>query len=404
MLLTIAIAGVAVILLLPTVSDVMSLARVLTRRAAAPSTNLGALQRLLFLVPAHNEELLLAGCVRSLRSQEYTHDRRRIVVIADNCTDRTAAVARAEGAECLERRDPEHPSKPHAIAWALTQLPVQAYDAVVIVDADTIVDPGFAGELNAVGPLRSMAVQAYFGLSNPMESPITRMSAVLAAGIHLYAYQLKQRAGLNVPLVGNGMAVGTEVLATHGWQAFSICEDWEMFALLTANQVRIAGAPRARIYAQEAHSLDESATQRQRWTAGRVAVLFHVGPRLLTRGGIRGHQRLDAIGELASPGPALHLGIVSVLGAAALLFQPAGTGLLLAALAASLLRPAVYALLALAGDSNPLQALRAFVYLPIYVVWRIGNAARAVRLIRNGPWIRTKRHQTGAAETAAGPG
>jgi cellulose synthase/poly-beta-1,6-N-acetylglucosamine synthase-like glycosyltransferase len=264
MFLTIVLAGVAVVLLAPTLSDLLSLARVAIGAVApAPPRSPGA-QRLLFLVPAHNEELLLAGCVRSLHTQAYTHDQRRVVVIADNCTDRTAAVARVENKECLERRDPEHPGKPHAIAWALTQLPVQAYDAVVIVDADTIVDPSFAAEISAVGPLRSIAVQAYFGLSNPTESPITRMSAVLAAAIHRFAYPLKQRAGLNVPLVGNGMAVGTEVLATHGWHAFSICEDWEMFALLTANHVKIAGAPRARMYAQETHSLDERNTQHQR--------------------------------------------------------------------------------------------------------------------------------------------
>lgn len=397
MLLTIVLAGVAVILLAPTASDLLSLARCAIRPVTPAPPRSRDAQRLLFLVPAHDEELLLAGCIRSLHTQAYTHDQRRVVVIADNCTDRTAAVARVEGAECLERRDPEHPGKPHAIAWALTQLPVQAYDAVVIVDADTIVDPSFAAELSAVGPLRSMAVQAYFGLSNPLESPITRMSAVLAAAIHRFAYPLKQRAGLNVPLVGNGMAVGTEVLATHGWHAFSICEDWEMFALLTANHVKIAGAPRARVYAQEAQSLDESATQRQRWTAGRLAVLLRIGPRLLTRGGIRMHERLDAVGELASPGPALHLGIVLVLGTVALLLHPAGAGLLVAALAASVVRPAVYTSIALVAEPNPAQALRAFAFLPIYVLWRIGNAARAVRLLRNGPWIRTQRHQPGGA-------
>ena len=167
------------------------------------------------------------------------------------------------------------------------------------------------------------------------------MSAVLATATHRFAYRLKRRAGLNVPLVGNGMAVGTDVLARHGWHAFSICEDWEMYALLTERGVAIAGAPRARVYAQEARSLQESGTQRERWTAGRLSGLARVGPRLLSSRRLTFAQRLDAIAELAVPGPALHLGAVVVLALVAWLCNPPASAGLLAALAASLARPAL---------------------------------------------------------------
>jgi hypothetical protein len=275
----------------------------------------------------------------------------------------------------------------------LDQLPVAEYDAVVIVDADTMVDPDFATQLAAAGPLRAKAVQAFFDISNPGESPITRMAAVLATATHRFAYPLKQRAGLNVPLVGNGMAVGTHVLARHGWQAFSICEDIEMYAVLTEYGVPIECVPRAHLRAQEARSLRQSSTQRQRWTAGRFTVLARVGARLLHNPHVGIHQKLDAIAELVTPGPALHLGLVVVLGLAGVVLHPPAGAVLVGALAASLLRPAAYTFAALAVDPRPLRAVLAFAFLPIYAVWRIGTAARALRMVGDSPWIRTPRHR-----------
>lgn len=393
------LALAAAVLLAPSVSDLVSLAWAMTRQrprtapASAPATR----QRLLFLVPAHNEELLIESCVRSLLALAYPAVAFDVTVIADNCSDRTAARARAAGARCLERHDPGLRGKPHAIAWALERLPVARYDAAVIVDADTVLDPGFAHQLDASGPLRARAAQAFFDLSNPNESPITRMAAVLATAIHGFAYPLKQRAGLNVPLVGNGMAVGTDVLARHGWRAFSICEDWEMYALLTARGVPIVGVPDARLRAQEARSLRQSSTQRQRWTAGKLTVLARLGPRLSFSPHIGIRQKLDALAELAAPGPALHLGLVLLLGLACAALRPPAGAILLGALGASLLRPTVYTLVALRRDPNPAAALRAFAFLPVYALWRIATAMRALRRVGDAPWVRTQRHEHGGA-------
>jgi cellulose synthase/poly-beta-1,6-N-acetylglucosamine synthase-like glycosyltransferase len=383
---------VATVLLLPTVSDVISLLRVALHRGAPPRPGGEPVPRLLMLVPAHNEELLIESCVRSLRLLAYPPTRFSVVVIADNCSDRTAELARAAGARCLERHDVEHPGKPHALAWALQQLPVREYDAVVIVDADTTVDPDFAASLATAAPLDTKAVQAFFDLRNPEESPLTRMAAVLATATHRFAYPLKQRAGLNVPLVGNGMCFGTRVLAEHGWHAFSICEDWEMYALLTERGVPIECVPTAHVYAQEAQSLRQSSSQRQRWTAGRLTVLARVGPRIVQSSRISVRQKIDALGELAVPGPALHLGTVVLVGAITAALQPPGAMLLLAALAGSLLRPVVYAITALAAQPDPARAARAFAFLPFYAVWRIGTAVQALRMVGDKPWIRTQRH------------
>jgi len=388
--LSVLIGLLAVLLLLPTISDLVSLVRLaLGKRPAkrAPAQ----LPRLLFLVPAHDEEGGIESCVRSLMALRYPADRFAAVVVADNCTDRTPALARAAGAMCLERHDRALPGKPRAIAWALQQLPVNEFDAVVIIDADTVVDPGFGPALAVAAPVRDRAFQAYFDVRNPGDSPLTRMNAVLAAANYRFAYALKRRVGLNAPLMGNGMCLGSAVLAEHGWQAFTIAEDWELYALYTMLGVSIESLPGAHLYSQEARSLRQSSTQRQRWTAGKLTVLKRLIGRLLLSRKIGFTQKLDALAELTAPGPVLHLGLVVVIGALTALLQPPAASWLLLALGASVVRPAVYTIAGLAVQSEPLRATLAFAFLPFYLVWRLGNAVAALGQLGDKPWVRTAR-------------
>src|SRR6186997_2180246 len=133
---------VVFVLWMPLISELLSL--VVGRGRAARAESQGDLPRLLFLVPAHNEELLIASCVRSLLGMTYPSNRRRIVVIADNCSDATARIVREQGVEAMERVDPRSPGKPRAIAWTLDQIDLREWDACVIVDADSTVAPAFA--------------------------------------------------------------------------------------------------------------------------------------------------------------------------------------------------------------------------------------------------------------------
>jgi hypothetical protein len=334
---------------------------------------------------------MIESCVRSLSGLRYPAGRFMVVVVADNCTDRTAVLARAAGAECLERDDRTLPGKPRAIAWALTQLQVDAFDAVIIIDADTVVDPGFGPALADAAPIAGRAFQAYFDVLNPGDSLLTRMATVLAAANYRFAYALKRRVGLNAPLLGNGMCLGTAVLATHGWKAFTIAEDWELYALYTTQGVPIESLQTAHLYAQEARSLKQSSTQRRRWTAGKLTVLGRQVGRLLASRKIGIAQKLDAVAELSGPGPVVHLGLVIVVGALTALLRPPGTDWLLVALAASVVRPTIYTMAGLTVQPDPLRCALAFAFLPFYLVWRLGAAVAALWQLGDKPWVRTAR-------------
>ena len=388
--LSIALVLLFVVLALPTVSDLVSLVRISIRRGRRTGTTTPGSPQFLFLVPAHDEELLLPSCLQSLRRLRYPRERIEIVVIADNCRDRTADIAGAAGVRCLVRTAPNEAGKPRAIAWALSQLRVTDYDAVVIVDADTEVDRKFAAQLAVAAPLARKALQPYNGVSNRSENALTRMAAVLSGANHGLAYVLKTRAGVNVPLSA-GMCVGSSVLAAHGWTAYSLSEDWELYALLTERGVSIEAVPGAQIYAQEAATLKAGASQRRRWTAGKLAVLAaHALPLIRSRQ-TRVAQKLDGLAELSAPGPIVHLCLVSVAETVALLLHPPAGNWLAAALLATLLRPVVYTLAALGRDPEPIRAIGAFAFLPFYAVWRLCIAVTTIPTLSSRAWIRTDR-------------
>ncbi|HCF58181.1 MAG TPA: glycosyl transferase family 2, partial [Myxococcales bacterium] len=137
-------------------------ARVSPPPAVAPTA------RFDFLVPAHDEEGGIARTVRSLLAVDYPAELRRVVVVADNCSDRTAERARQAGARVIERRDPERRGKGHALALAFEHSLQEGFaDAVVVVDADTVVAPNLPRAFAAHLAAGAQAMQAEYGVLNP---------------------------------------------------------------------------------------------------------------------------------------------------------------------------------------------------------------------------------------------
>lgn len=348
--------------------------------------------RLAFLVPAHDEELLIGPAVASLRAQQGAGAPTLVFVIADNCSDRTASLAQESGAVVLERRDPAHRGKPAAIEWALPRIPLAELDAVVIVDADTVVDPAFASGLQARGPLHDKAVQAHFGSSNAGESWLTRLGSLLEDVRYLGQYPLKRAAGLNVPLTGNGMSLGRGLLSRQAWVSDALTEDLELYARYTAAGEEVDFAPGAVLYAQEASTLGETRTQRSRWLVGKWQVLRRNALLLLTSSKIGPHQKLDAIAELVFPGPVVHAGVaILAAGFLGLSAAPVARAVSLLFLA-SILPTVAWSLWALARRPDRSALMLDLCRLPLYAVWRLWAGVTALTRGTRMPWERSPRH------------
>lgn len=381
---------VAIWLWLPLISELW--AKASYRRTSLPDS-LDSIPRLLFLVPAHDEEAIIAQCVHSIKGMDYPLDHIRIVVIADNCEDQTAEVARVEGVDCIERNNLLSVGKPHALAWAINLLKDSQWDACVIIDADTVVHSGFAKGLAAKGPLRSVVVQGYFSTLNESDSWLTRLAGVLARCRYEINYPLRTQAGLNCPLTGNGMCIGRDLLEPFGWQAFSLTENWELYAGYTVAGVPIRYAENALLYSLEVSSLRQGYSQRRRWLAGRLLVAREWVPQIARSSSISLHQKLDSIAELTVPPPALHFFIAMVVGMTAIIllpfpFGPAIGVLVIASLASLVTQTAVVIM----RHPNPGATLMAFALFPLYIAWRLVTALRTMLTLGDQTWRKTNRN------------
>jgi cellulose synthase/poly-beta-1,6-N-acetylglucosamine synthase-like glycosyltransferase len=356
-------------------------------------------ERLLFLIPAHNEQDLIERCVQSLLAQDYPAAMRQVVIVADNCTDATASLAAAAGATVLERFDVSQAGKGFAIQWALERLPRESFDAMVVIDADTIVEPDFATELTRFAPLTQKALQAYDGLSNEYENNLTRLAGVLTRSRYEIAIPVKVRAGLSCPLTGDGIILGSTLLQKHPWRVDTITEGWELYARLTLAGEIVGYVANSRLYAQEAKSIRQSGSQRIRWSAGRMSVLREYWRAILRSPRLGFLQKLDLFAELSSQGPVTRAAI-STLGIAASMAFPLPAAKLLALLfALSLLQTIGYSLAVLIGHPQRMRTVAALAYLPGYALWRLAIAVRALAWSPIA-WVRTSRHvETGHDES-----
>ena len=226
------------------------------------------------IVPAHNESAVIERTVASLLKLDWPRDRFRPIVVADNCSDDTAALARAAGATVLERFNTELRGKGYALDHAFSASRREGWaDAVVIIDADAEVSPNTLEAFACRIERGAQAMQVHYGILNPMASWRTRLLTIAKASFHIVRSRARERLGLSCGIRGNGWCVTHRLLVEVPYKAFSLTEDLEYGITLGLAGHRVH-------YADEAHSdadmVTSSATagkQRQRWEDGRFALI-----------------------------------------------------------------------------------------------------------------------------------
>lgn len=220
--------------------------------------------RLRVLIPAHNEERVIAACVRSLRRCEYPQELVDVWVVADRCTDSTPALARAAGANVLCR--PAGPvGKGAVLRYALERLGHHDVDGIVVLDADNVVNPGFLRDV-----VHGLQRHGYVQATVDVRGRLTPVSAAYRAVAYLtHLYQLGRHVlGYPVLLSGTGFAVRSDVLARVPMDCETLVEDLEYSWALAAAGVRGAYLPAARVYDEKPCRLGDSFRQRLRWARG----------------------------------------------------------------------------------------------------------------------------------------
>ena len=393
-LLVLALAGAALALATgyQTILMLASLPWLLRRKTLEPAP---ARTRFMIVIPAHDEAALIGQTVASILTSPYPADLRSVVVVADNCTDDTAAIARRAGASCWERRDLERRGKPHALHWIFERVDLGAVDAVVIVDGDTVVDRDFLGAMDRRLQAGEEAIQGFYGVMNPDETWLTRL-AMLPAALKFYlTFPGKQALGLSCPLAGNGMCFKADIIRKLGWNAFTLSEDWEYYLILALNGYVVSSAPEAIIYGQVARSLELGRAQRMRWMKGRVdALALHWRPLIRKALRDRSPVPIDALLDIARPTHSMLLSwtvIYLVLCTALWAADDRAWTLVVSALTI-LAAQVTYFLAGFAVGRPPLRTWLALAMVPWYLVWKFGVTMKALLTLRERRWIKTTRN------------
>ncbi len=237
-------------------------------------------RRMRFVVPAHNESAGIAATVRSLLGVDYPGQLFDIVVVADNCNDDTADQARRAGATVLERQNAELRGKGYALDFAFNALP-EDMDAVVVIDADTLVSPNILRAFAARRDLGAHAVQADYAVRNPDASWRTRLIAIAFGSFHIVRSRARERLSVSCGLRGNGMCFSASLLKEVPHKAYSVVEDVEYGLRLGRAGYRVFYADEAHVYGEMVTSGGAANSQRRRWEEGRRLLIQQHSRKLL---------------------------------------------------------------------------------------------------------------------------
>ena len=231
--------------------------------------------RFMTIIPAHNEEKVVVNLIESLKKLDYPKDLYDIYVIADNCTDKTAEVAKKAGAIVYERFDEAHKTKGHALQWFLAQKIEEdaPYDAFCIFDADNIVDENFLKVMNKKLCQGEEVVQGYKDIKNPSDSWVSAGYAIFYWTMHRFYHLARYNIGLSPLMNGTGFMVKFDVIKPQGWNTKTLTEDIEFSLKRIIEGKKLGWARDAIVYDEQPLGFKQSWTQRSRWTVGHMQCL-----------------------------------------------------------------------------------------------------------------------------------
>ena len=224
------------------------------------------------IIPAHNEEAVVGNLIESLRNQTYNKELYDIYVIADNCTDNTAKIAKEAGAIVYERYDETKKTKGYALNWFLQQKIKEnaPYDAFFVFDADNIVDKNFIKNMNKKLCQGEDVVQGYRDIKNPSDNWITAGYAIFYWQMHRFYHLARYNIGLSPLLNGTGFMVKFDVIKPQGWDTETLTEDIEFSLKRIIKGKKLGWATDAIVYDEQPTGFKQSWSQRSRWTVGHI--------------------------------------------------------------------------------------------------------------------------------------
>ncbi len=351
------------------------------RRSSRITPPVQASTKFKVLIPAHNEDVVIAKCIKSLKLIKYPADLFSITVIADNCSDRTAKIVAQHDVDVWERTSTTRKSKGYALEDAFNKYTRNnEYDAFVIIDADTEVSANILSQFDCNIANGYDWIQGYYSGSNVFSGWRTQLMEwgfAIFNGVYMKGLS---GMGLSVPLRGNGMCFSTKGLHRVPWRCSGLAEDMEFSWELRLKGEKVIFNRGIHVKGEFVSAGESARSQRQRWEEGRNAVR---------------RQYMNRISELAFSKQLPYfldlkmwpLGrIVGYLFALSIL-SIVLTGALTQFIVAMWVTIFLYGLSPTIFGFCSAKILISVIHVPKYIVWK------AFLKLKKGPatWVRTKR-------------
>jgi cellulose synthase/poly-beta-1,6-N-acetylglucosamine synthase-like glycosyltransferase len=381
---------VAAIVLTPIAVLALETLAALPRRRWPKFPHVPTAARAVVLIPAHNEAAGIGATIRALLPELAPQD--RVVVIADNCSDGTAAAAGAAGAEVVIRSDAERHGKGYALEFGVRCLDANPPDAVIVFDADCRFSRGSCRRLKEE-VIRSRApVQGRYLFAEATRDPRRQLSAFAFLFKNLVRPLGLHRLRLPCLLTGTGMAFPWHMIRDVSLATDDIVEDMKLSVELAIKWHAPRFCPDACVEGAAAPHNVAVLEQRTRWEHGHVRTLLTQGPRLVWSALRGGRPRMLALAlELSVPPLSLLMLVWACALAATLTWWRLGgtvapAGMLLAG--GAMLSLTLFA--AWARFARGLLPLRSLLLTPLYVLWKLPIYVRLLRQPQR-TWVRTER-------------
>ena len=275
------------------------------------------------IIAARNEECVLPSLVRSIRAQDYPRDLIDIYVVADNCTDGTAAAARAEGAVVFERADKTRVGKGFALGFLFDRIAEQkgslrAYDAYLVFDADNVLRPDYFSHMDRAFCAGNRILTSYRNSKNYGKNWISAGYALWYLHESRHLNNARSLLGCSAAISGTGFLVDSAIIERNGgWGHTLLTEDIEFTVDSILQGERVGYCHAAELFDEQPETFSHSVRQRKRWAKGFFQVFHKYGGRLARRIFLPSWSSFDMMMNLM---PAFLLSALQLLCSAALLF------------------------------------------------------------------------------------
>jgi cellulose synthase/poly-beta-1,6-N-acetylglucosamine synthase-like glycosyltransferase len=361
-------------------------------RKDLPKRRIESYQSVAALVPAHNESTGLLSTIADIKAQLRVGD--RLVVVADNCTDNTASVAVAAGAEVVERNDKVRIGKGYALDFGLRYLSTYPPEIVIVIDADCRLSESAIANLALTCHQTGRPTQALDLMTAPKQSSLNYQVAEFAWRVKNWVRPLGLR-NLDLPcqLMGTGMAFPWQVIRSVELASGRIVEDLNLGLDLALAGHPAIFCPSAIVTSHFPDSIKGADTQRRRWEHGHIQTIMAVVPRFLVLAVIRRDLDLLALTlDLAIPPLSLFAVLATgifALSGMAVLFGFSSTALIVSAV--TLMAFAMAALMSWWRFGRDLFPLSAAHLIARYVFGKISIYCNFLFRSSASQWIRTDR-------------